>query len=876
MSFERTSAAKSVGCLWGEKDTERWVGGSYYELDTKRKYDKAETNITSLKLVDHGKVYDSGYDQAASSSIARLFGHDLPHTTAHRQYLLQSADDLPSGVNSSNISYTRGTISPLPFYYTGDFNGTSSVLHETIEDLLSTDSFLMGGWFRSTSLHTDEAIFMYGQKHADHIAAYFTNDGYLKLTIKQGNIEKSVSVASTKIRDLQWHYIGILYDKETDVAKLFVTNQQYELAIVEEIDISTLTFGFGSNSSNRMVIGAAYESGDFSNYFAGEVSNFQVYKWSDTVDYNVVEQIFKGSRESVSDGISISTTADQNKRLGQHFQLDGAVGAYTTALVNTDEGKYVLEFILHDHNEGGTLGIYIDNIYRGGINTYSSVDSNNLAVFLDDLELTKGYHFIKLELRESSLASGGNKIRLSQIRLLKQSGSNEGGSGDFLLLGDEFLNRDDNLSLGAGASQPWGNSLAHSTAGTVNDGSVAEAEIYAAKGLYELSYYFTRRNDGGKVEIIVNDIVASTVDTYKTPTIRSNTLFVRLLQGKNKIILRVNGKDSSSSGYRFTFNGLTLYQQDETSHTDYTSIKNFNDVKIASGTAGVTYGSSFEHGQMIYNGGADNKWLAKRWFAGGLYKVRVSYNKRIGGGNSRLTVDENTIDFNCAATTNSNNHSVEQVIVINPGYHFPEVKIISGSNSTFVNHIDFKLLSRGLFIDKPTIETDLDSFVKIGEYISPKDEYTADIAMGGIDFKHYSDFEFVIHGRVGNTGTSLSVRFNDVDASYGTTGLIKKTGTGLVEVGTHGSEIEVLSSTLTGAYTRGVHIKGSMSFHQHGTDRRLTGVAHASSSIVGYQSIGFEGGSGSLSFDGLQKFTLIATGYWRVGFHISVYGRKIQ
>ena len=877
--IQPVSGAKAQCGLWSDHTVHNYLRGSVYELDTKRKYDIAQTNIKALTLADHGKMYDSGYEQSASSSLARLFGHDLPTTEPTKSYLLQeNYGSLPTGEFENNIDYNTGTISPILYYTTADFNGANSVYHEDVTNLLSDDSFLIGGWFRSKSLHTNETLFMYGRKHSDFLSVDFTNDQYLKVTMKQGSYEHTASIPSGKIRDLQWHYIAVFFDRTQDTAYLIVTNQQYEIAFVEQIDISNFTFGFGSSSTNKLVVGASYESGSFSDYFHGEASNFQVYKWNDKIDYNVLEHMLKGCREKASQGISVTTAMSPTKRFGSYFELDGDTNDFTSGLVNVDEGKYLLELTTHNDSEGGKLGIYIDNIYRGGIDTYAATAFDNASIFLDDLDLTKGYHFIKLVLEAPNTSSTDNKIKMSQIRLLKQSGPSEGGSSEFQLFGDEFLNRESNLTLGTELYRPWQNFFGHGTTGTVDNGNEASAEIFAAKGLYKLDYYFSRRDDGGNVEIYINDTIAGTIDTFTTPGVKHDTKYVRLAQGKNKITLKVNGKNSGSSGYRFSMSALTLYQQDETSHGVTTSIRHFEDVKIASGNGGVVYSTSLDHSQMIYNSGFGNKWRAKRWFAGGLYKLHLSYNERIdGAANCQLLIDGNETNFSCLSGATNNNQDIEKLITIPPGYHWVDVQILSGSSSSYVNYIDFKLLSRGTFVKKPTVEKAMDGLVKLGEYLAVKAEGVGEIPMGGIDFAHYSDFEFIAYGRVQSASTSIAAIINDIESSYGSTGIVKRSGVAIADVGNDGSQIELVSDELTGQYSRGIYIKGTLSFHKHNDNKRLSGTSHATSSIVGYQSVGFEGGSSSINFDGLKKFTILTpTGTWTNTWVIAVYGRKIQ
>ena len=280
-SVIQVSGSKSVCGLWSNHTIPNYHrGGAVYELDTKRKYESGFTNIKALKLVDHGKMYDSGYEQSASSSLARLFGHDLPTTEPTKSYLLQeNYGSLPTGEFESNIDYNTGTISPLPFYKTADFNGTSSVFHE--DRIRFTRQRFFSHWRVGSdqSLYTQMKLFSCTvRKNSDHITVDFTSDEYLQVKFKQGSHSHTESIPSGKIRDLQWHYIAVLFDKQQEKAYLIVTNQQYEIAFIKEIPINTFTFGFGSSSTNKLVVGAAYEAGAFSDYFHGEAS--QIFKFT--------------------------------------------------------------------------------------------------------------------------------------------------------------------------------------------------------------------------------------------------------------------------------------------------------------------------------------------------------------------------------------------------------------------------------------------------------------------------------------------------------------------------------------------------------------------------------------------------------------------
>ena len=105
----------------------------------------------------------------------------------------------------------------------------------------------------------------------------------------------------------------------------------------------------------------------------------------------------------------------------------------------------------------------------------------------------------------------------------------------------------------------------------------------------------------------------------------------------------------------------------------------------------------------------------------------------------------------------------------------------------------------------------MDGLVKLGEYLAVKVEGVGEIPMGGIDFAHYSDFEFIAYGRVTNSSTSIAAIINDIESSYGSTGIVKRSGIAIADVGNDGSQIELVSDDLTGQYSRGIYIKGTLS-----------------------------------------------------------------
>ena len=515
----------------------------------------------------------------------------------------------------------------------------------------------------------------------------------------------------------------------------------------------------------------------------GEASNIHLYQWADKPDYNVIPLLISGLREPAKKGDGTLTQHnDIDKRLNGFFQIDAEPQDYHYAVINLDAGKYEVVFADHAGPDSSGYEIYIDNIYRGFVGTYAQAPINNLQAKIDDLDLSKGFHFLKIRVGPHGALSTDDKLRFSQIKFIKREGDNEGGASDAVLLGDEFRDITSSLSMSSSVGSPWGSELSHATTAIVEDGEYAEGEIYLKGGLYNIVSYFRQRPDGGIVDILINGRKVMSVDTYAGTSVRAVDVQAAIQQGRNLITLKINGKNAASTGYKFTFNALSFALKEGNSFQDRTAVREYHDVEVAAGNVYGLFSSVYDHGQAITGVGANHKWVSRKWFTGGSYKVRLNYSRQQQGGDTKLTVGDETIfSYDSGHVGSAYNQTLEKIIQIDAGYHEIAVTNIGGTNnnySSFTHAVDCSLLARGPYIrnsNLANIKND-GSIKKIGETLLSKDAASAIVKLGDVSSKRYE--ELIIH----ITGTStdpmdLYARINGIDGNiYAASGILKRYG----------------------------------------------------------------------------------------------------
>ena len=281
------------------------------------------------------------------------------------------------------------------------------------------------------------------------------------------------------------------------------------------------------NAGEEFYIGVDWSTSAL-DHFTGQLANFHLIK---SADYNALAVLNQGTREAVVSGTYTLHGAESAQRFNNQFQLGAS--AYTTTVIDVEEGLY--EFQGTYEGILGTFTIEIDGVQV--VSQATSASGNNVQWSTTDIPLSAGKHIFKID-------SDGSGWLIAFINIIKRDGHEEGGATEFLLLGDEIVQRNnDTWAFSAQTSEFYCNRLSNSTA---SDGKYTEGEIFLKGGLYSITFNYASSTNTAKMDLdFGNAEVLGQYDTYGSYAGgQSKTVIVKLNQGKNNIRLAINGKGS--------------------------------------------------------------------------------------------------------------------------------------------------------------------------------------------------------------------------------------------------------------------------------------------------------------------------------------------
>ncbi len=835
-SYNAAPQIRFSGTMWGRKpDSNQFEGATFTEFDTGRKYRLSKANITAWRLAEKRRA-DRGYHEHPDSSTKELYGREFAVSTPSSMYLLEesaSRQDMLAEFGGGDtllnlhnrVDTIQSHIGMLNGYDVASYPSAAinTVLYREAAHFVGADSFLLGGWFRIESLNTDNDLLFYGDAAGSHIRISMTANNEIRVSLQDAaGLVGNTFIPAINIRDLQWHYIGLLLDKQNNVARLITSNGIFELARTHEF-IYSLGLGSFDVDNGRFVLGGTANNGVIAGNYHGEISNVQVYRWANEVDYNVLPLILSGIREPCAQLSQPEFLgSDSTKRFNNGWQLDGIAGNYVTALVNLDAGLYDIHFIQHYADDAGSYQIFIDNIDRGGYDLYSASNFNNFAGIIDDIELDKGPHFLKLQLNQRHASSTDDKIRLSQIKFSKKDGSNEGGASEFLIFGDELRERSNQIISAAAPQTPYNNAITHRPGASNLDGTFARGEQYLSEGSWKIGMVISQGPDCGILKLLVNGAEILEIDGYH-PSVRHNqtkTVFARIPQGRNKIELKVSGKNPVSGGWHMHVSAIRGKLQSETSYADTGLITGADtDEEIITGDAAQhqSFTSSFEIFGVRHNiNGLHSKATRKQWFTGGLYKVEYDRNVVVNGGRQKITLETDrpssitvwdSVQFEIISGENQPS-LISKLVEIPRGYHYVTFEnIANGSTGNCQNQFSFLRftnLGRVPLAGDADLTHDSGGYVPIAEHVARKPGANIILETGGITPDKWEDLRLKINGRSAGA-MSMAVQLNDI-----TSPVYKKLATVIIN-GVEQPHTTVSSGDLT-LISSGLLTTGAQSF----------------------------------------------------------------
>lgn len=484
------------------------------------------------------------------SPLIRLTGDEFCGTAESSLYLLENINSAISGTALTNHSATFALDSDYG-NIVASFSGAQYLLLPTESSIqVGTGSFVVSIAFKTNSLQ-NTTILSVGDQAAGKPYYTFVGDSASNLffTCYDGtNTARAGTAVGATYADNKWHVMTGVLDTSSKTVYMIIDNTM--------VSSTYSTLNTLNVTPSNMVLGGYYSGGVNNNQFTGSLANFHLIK---AADYNAIGVLNQGIREPVFNGSGLSVAAFSGTRLNNLFDENGgASGNYIYALINSEAGMYEIQSVYQTSSDRGIAQLQIDGKTVSSYDTYSSGATNNIVTKTYKVPLTEGQHLVKI-LSNTKNASSTNYFIVHQfINFIKRQGHEEGGVDNFLLLGDELVERSSNPITVSNDGNTYYASILNQTSSPAN-GDYTEGTLFIKGGLYRIDVDSTQFTDGGMVDFWIGNVqVLSQLDQYNALVLHNTitTKNVRLNQGKQVLRLAINSKNGSSSSYKFYINNI--------------------------------------------------------------------------------------------------------------------------------------------------------------------------------------------------------------------------------------------------------------------------------------------------------------------------------
>ena len=763
---------------------------TWYERDTKRTYVLGNNLRWILQKQDPLNI-EGEADYPVSTQINE-FGDGFPTIAPNHVFTLgrtiqqngeaRVPDEMSTGVlqpkqrvvgSTNMIDLTTSPLvtakdAPFEGHLVFDTNNAQYALKYSpaYNNPYDTNGFFIGIWFKSDALFTNQTMFCIGSDSS--------GSGLIKLSIDSSNnivakIADGTNVYTASIPGYNflasgYYYAAIWYDKSNTSAKklhLFVGNQ-YEIFAHAETAVNTLNTVdtiYGEFIIGRNNIGTGYNNG-----FVGELANFQSFLFPNDPDWNSMRSFFAGIKEPTLKGYTTTQSAQNptTHQFGTDFSFTGT-GANGSEHVNymfaTDEGIYNFDFIYHRNTGYNDFDVYIDNVFYTTIRAKGSGTTNLQATF-DKVHLSKGIHFMKFVAKFNSAVSGSTATNFAVTFILAAVFLNKiddishpkyDGGSTFLFFGSEARKRKGNWNLALGTiGKNWQTTFSQTTSPADKD--YLEFDLYTKKGLYNIDTSFIGSTSAGhgiaKIYVDSDDDDANatpiiTLDTHSSTVNLTSSVQVYLEGGHHTIKIKVDGKNSASSGYKLQLNSvrgeLLVLSANDTGTTIYALDDDIEPATSASYTTNTNNLAHLFTNRFAFYGGWDTNAKTvkvRRFFAGGFYHTRLLVTANVAG----LSASINGTTFTTSGTSSQGVKGENDTVFIPRGYQ--EVTLTTPSGSTSPNFIAlmFKLIGKmKQSADKRNVETESSGLVPIARIAFHRDVISKSVKVGNITYDRFDN-----------------------------------------------------------------------------------------------------------------------------------------
>ena len=781
----------------------------------------------------------------AKTSIHQLLGDTFAKTPLTRGYLLEDLNDDTGGnalTNAGAVTFAKEEAMPLRGFQVAVFNGasTSYLSRATEADFeVGENSFAFGCWFKIGERSTQNTVVNYGDVAASeqNWGMLKQNDNSLVAYLDDGTNTASVrDKISGRWTDDKWHIAIVFVDKNTDTMYFLVGDDTSNLVLIGETSIAGL--GTLSNAGETFQVGARNNGTSFDTILTGRVSNVFLYDMgaAGSEDYNLPAVLAAGIRESAFGSAgSLSLLSSTSRRLNNIFRLSNNNFAHTTGVIHTDEGFYDL-LELYDTNLNHAISeISIDGIVHSITDRYSASAVSNVKKITRGIFLSEGSHIFKLRHNGKNASSSGFFSTTNMIELIKRDGTNEDGATSFNLFGDEINERTNNSNItGAVQTSSIFNNIfgTHSTA-NANNKDFTEGDLYLKRGLWKITCTGVISSDFGQLDVDFGSVeVFDRLDLYKSTLQRNKqfTRFVRLDGGKTNIRLAINGKNSSSTDFRFELNSLHGELVSGNGMGDKVEIFGFDDFETVSGASPFSPSIATSHrfnGRALMVNANLTEHLYRRYFSGGLYRVKFIHPLQNNLGILDIGLDANgaTDIFNQLdryAATSKNNAEAFTTIQIARGFHDIHLKT-NGKNASSVAYYNIIQLLQFQLIGRNGSTEDEDSEngneVLLARYIARKAEGSAVFDLADVDmFNKYSQLKILFDGEI-TAELKLQCKINGIGGTNNTSKGFKASGSTLTSIAPGAAAQLQFAGTSTAFANARLHGEANFKWNEAGTPR---------------------------------------------------------
>jgi hypothetical protein len=421
--------------------------------------------------------------RSEGSPIIRLTGDEFCQTAESLIALLEDLSVQVGGIgpftNNNGVTFVRETEddeSPLYEELVANLASASNQ-HLSIPTAsaleVGTGSFIASIQFKSNTIGVYQKLFDYGsaQSGKGYYRVHIDTAGRILCGIKDtsNNSASITDSISNRFLDGRIHTVTMLVDRTVNLMYLFCDGQ-----LIGSTSISGVTATLDTVGENFYIGTGKDSAGNLGSYFNGRLANFHLIK---AADYNAVKVLAAGIRERVTVGTFVTPTNDSAKRFNNKFGIGANANDYSTTMIDVEDGEYEIQTIYEQNTGYATMSIQIDDNEVNSI-TMAGSATENVRNSKIGVKLGTGKHILKLKV------TGAGASEINFVNILKRKGHENGGATEFLLLGDEIMQRQNAAwptNLAVATADDFNNRITEDTAGDYTEG-----DLFLRGGLWEI------------------------------------------------------------------------------------------------------------------------------------------------------------------------------------------------------------------------------------------------------------------------------------------------------------------------------------------------------------------------------------------------------